>query len=242
MEETLHPALYLVPVPIGHRDDITLRALNVLRQVSCIACEDTRSTGLLLSLYGINHKNLVAYHNYNEVERAAGLIDRITSGVAIALVSEAGTPCISDPGYRLVQAALERGVTVVPLPGATAFVPALIGSGFAVHEFTFLGFPPHKKGRQTFIRSLLLENRTTVIYESSHRVLKLLEELQAAGAGERPLCIARELTKKFEEFIRGTVNDCFEVLRERASQKGEFVLVLGGIGCMGKNKKGGVDT
>jgi 16S rRNA (cytidine1402-2'-O)-methyltransferase len=226
----LEPALYLVPVPIGNREDITLRALTVLKEADCIASEDTRTTSHLLGLYGIGQKRLLAYHDHNERERAAELIALVQQGKSVALVSEAGSPCVSDPGFRLVREAVERGVSVVPLPGATAFVPALTASGFAVNAFTFLGFPPHKKGRQTFLKSLLEREETSIVYESSHRIVKFLEELCALNASSREVCVARELTKRHEEFLRGTAQELLHTLQGRASQKGEFVVVVEGNG------------
>ncbi len=231
---TLKPALYLVPVPIGNREDITLRALNVLKAADIIACEDTRSTGLLLSLYQIGGqaggKRLMSYHDHNEQERASQLMREIEQGRVVALVSDAGSPCISDPGYRLVRAAIEHGITVVPLPGATAFVPALSASGLAVDRFSFWGFPPHKKGRQTFMQALVRAEETVIVYESSHRIVKFLEELCDYGGTVRNICIARELTKLYEEFVRGTAHECLQTLSARASQKGEFVVVVEGAG------------
>lgn len=230
MSERLEPALYLVPVPIGNRDDITLRALKTLQRADIIASEDTRTTGQLLALYGITAQRLQSYHDYNEADRANDLIHAVQNGSVVAVVSEAGSPCISDPGYRLVQAAIAAKVTIVPLPGATALIPALAASGLAVHSFVFLGFPPQKKGRETFLRRALLHEETVVMYESSHRIVALLEELQALGAGTRRVCIARELTKMYEEFIRESLDDCLHRLAARPSQKGEFVFILEGKG------------
>ncbi len=229
-EKRLEPALYLVPVPIGNRDDITLRALKTLQRADIIASEDTRTTGQLLALYGITAQRLQSYHDYNEAERAQELIHAVQGGSVVALVSEAGSPCISDPGYRLVGAAIAAGVKIVPLPGATALIPALSASGLAVHNFTFLGFPPQKKGRETFLKKALAQDETVVIYESGHRIIALLEELSALGAQKRRVCIARELTKMYEEFIRENLDDCLQRLATRPSQKGEFVVVLEGRG------------
>lgn len=230
MSERLEPALYLVPVPIGNRDDITLRALKTLQRADIIASEDTRTTGQLLALYGIAAQRLYSYHDYNEVDRAQELIRSVQAGNAVAVVSEAGSPCISDPGYRLVQAAIKVGVNIVPLPGATALIPALSASGMAVHSFVFLGFPPQKKGRETFLRNALGHEETVVMYESSHRIVALLEEMVALGAQKRRVCLARELTKMYEEFIRENLDDCLQRLAARPSQKGEFVVVLEGKG------------
>ncbi len=230
MSERLEPALYLVPVPIGNRDDITLRALKTLQRADIIASEDTRTTGQLLALYGITAQRLQSYHDYNEAHRADELIRAVQAGSAVAVVSEAGSPCISDPGYRLVQAAIAAQISIVPLPGATALIPALSASGLAMHSFIFLGFPPQKKGRETFLRKALAHEETVVMYESSHRIVALLEELTALGAGARRVCIARELTKMYEEFIRENLDDCLQRLAARPSQKGEFVVILEGKG------------
>jgi 16S rRNA (cytidine1402-2'-O)-methyltransferase len=228
MNDRLEPALYLVPVPIGNRDDITLRALKTLQRADIIASEDTRTTRQLLALYGITPERLVAYHDHNEESQAAMLVKAVQAGKSVALVSEAGSPCISDPGYRCVRAAIEANITIVPLPGATAFVPALSASGLAVDSFRFVGFPPHKKGRETFVKNVLASAETVVLYESSHRVVKLLEEIAEYGYEARRICIARELTKMYEEFLRGTVQQCLQRLAARPQQKGEFVIVLEG--------------
>ncbi|MCS6807798.1 MAG: 16S rRNA (cytidine(1402)-2'-O)-methyltransferase [Bacteroidota bacterium] len=230
MGERLEPAVYLVPVPIGNRDDITLRALKTLQAADIIASEDTRTTGHLLALYGIKAHRLQSYYDYNEEQRAHELIAAVQQGFSVAIVSEAGSPCISDPGYRIVRAAIESSTKVVPLPGATAFVPALTASGLPLHRFMFVGFPPQSKGRQAFLRKVLLHEETVVMYESSHRVCSLLEELVALGAGKRRLCVAREITKVHEEFIRDYLEHCLSRLAARPSQKGEFVLVLEGKG------------
>lgn len=220
--------LYLVPVPIGNLDDITFRALKVLQSADVIACEDTRSTGQLLKHYKIVPKKLISLHEHNEIERGNFIVSASLEGKKIALVSDAGSPCISDPGARLVSFVLSQEITVVPLPGATAFVPALSASGFPTDQFTFLGFPPQKKGRQSFLKSALEREETLILYESSHRIVKLLQELCALDASERKICICRELTKMHEEFLRGTAQECLEILAKRDSQKGEFVVILAG--------------
>lgn len=228
MQDTLEPALYLVPVPIGNLGDITLRALDCLRRADIIACEDTRSTGQLLKLLDVPHKKFVSCHEHNEERCAGHLLDAVRGGAVVALVSDAGTPGISDPGYRVVAQAHETGVRVVPLAGASAFLLAVAASGLPTSEFVFMGFPPHKKGRRTFVQRVLAEPRTVVLYESPYRILKLLEELEEAGAGERLLCLCRELTKKHEEVLRRTVAETRALLSARAAQKGEFVVVLAG--------------
>lgn len=226
--ETLEPALYLVPVPIGNLGDVTLRALEHLRRADIIACEDTRTTGQLLKLLDIPHKKLASYHEHNEDRSAMRLLDAIQQGASVAVVSDAGTPCISDPGYRIVALAHEQNVKVVPLAGASALLLAVAASGLPTNEFVFMGFPPHKKGRKTFVGRVVAEPRTVVLYESPYRVLKLLEELQEAGAGQRRMCVCRELTKKHEEIAQGTVDDCQALLASRTTQKGEFVVVVEG--------------
>jgi len=231
MPDRLPAALYLVPVPIGNREDITLRALNILKTADILACEDTRNTAHLLGLYAIAPAGrLTSYHDHNEHHRADELIRRVQEGASLALLSDAGSPCISDPGFRLVRAAIKAQVAVIPLPGATAFVPALSASGLAVREFVFMGFAPHKKGRQTFLQRVVKQAATVIVYESSHRIGKLLDELLALGAAERQMCIARELTKVHEEFVRGTLEECRQMLATRTTQKGEFVVVMQGRG------------
>jgi len=239
MPEHLQAALYIVPVPIGNREDITLRALNILTNADILACEDTRQTSHLLGLYAIAPAGrLTSYHDHNEHHRAEELIRRVQQGASLALVSDAGSPCISDPGFRLVRAAIEAHVAVVPLPGATAFVPALSASGLPVREFVFMGFAPHKKGRKTFLQRVLQQPATVILYESSHRIGKLLDELLALGAAERQMCIARELTKVHEEFVRGTLEECRRTLAARNTQKGEFVVVLQGHGDSNDGNEG----
>lgn len=226
--DALEPALYLVPVPIGNLGDVTLRALEHLRRADIIACEDTRTTGQLLKLLDIPHKKLASYHEHNEERSAMRLLDAVRQGAAVALVSDAGTPCISDPGYRVVALAHEQHIKVVPLAGASALLLAVAASGLPTNEFVFMGFPPHKKGRKTFVQRVVAEPRTTVLYESPYRILKLLDELQEAGAGQRRMCVCRELTKKHEEVVQGTVDECKALLASRAAQKGEFAIVVEG--------------
>lgn len=235
--DVLEPALYIVPVPIGNLGDITLRALDHLRRADIIACEDTRTTGQLLKLLDIPHKKLASYHDYNEERSAARLLDAIREGAVVALVSDAGTPCISDPGYRIVALAHEQNVKVVPLAGASALLLAVAASGLPTNEFVFMGFPPHKKGRKTFVQRVIAEPRTIVLYESPYRVVKLLEELQEVNAGQRRMCVCRELTKKHEEIVRGTVDECKELLAARPAQKGEFALVVEGYRPEDKHEK-----
>lgn len=217
--------LYIVATPIGNLDDITFRAIETLENVDLIACEDTRRTKILLEKYGIA-KNLVSYYNYNERQRAEELLRELKSGKNIALVSDSGTPGISDPGYVIIKRAIQENITVVPIPGATAFVCALVASGLPMDEFVFVGFLPHKKGRKTKLEKLSQEERTIIIYESPHRILKTLNEL-IEYFGDREIVIAKELTKVHEEFFRGKIS---EVLKKLTPDKikGEFVIVVSG--------------
>ncbi|PMD97733.1 16S rRNA (cytidine(1402)-2'-O)-methyltransferase [Siphonobacter sp. BAB-5405] len=221
--------LYLVPTPIGNLDDITLRSLKVLQSVDAILAEDTRTTGQLLKHLGIQ-KPLMAHHSHNEHASAGGVVKMIQSGKTLALVSDAGTPGISDPGFLLVRECLKNGLDVECLPGATAFVPALVNSGLPTDRFTFEGFLPQKKGRQTRIKSLVEEERTMVFYESPHRIVKTLEQLAEAFGPERQASISRELTKVFEETVRGTLTELIQHYTQNADRvKGEFVLIVAGL-------------
>jgi 16S rRNA (cytidine1402-2'-O)-methyltransferase len=224
--EITNSALYLVPTPIGNLDDITLRAIKVLSSVDVIACEDTRHTGNLLKLLSINYKRLESYHEHNENTKNAQLLDLIESGKSVALVSDAGTPLISDPGYVIVKEAVKRGINVIALPGASAGITALSASGFATNDFIFLGFPPQKKGRKTFLEKLKSLSSTMILYESPYRIVKLIEELIEFLGAERRICIARELTKIHEEYIRGTTEECLKILDAKQAIKGEFVVII----------------
>ncbi len=228
MDNKPEAALYLVPTPIGNLEDITLRAVSILSGADYIACEDTRHTGNLLKLLKIEKKRLISYHEHNEAEKAPEIAELIRNGASVALVTDAGTPCLSDPGYRLVAAAIAAGVPIVPLPGPSAMLPALTASGLAVNNFKFFGFPPQKKGRQRFFKAVAEETSTAILYESPYKVLKTLEELEAICGAERRICLARELTKIHEEFIRGTIASCRLALASRQAVKGEFVILLEG--------------
>ncbi len=217
--------LYIVSTPIGNLQDITLRALAVLRQVDFICAEDTRTTGRLLQHFEITTP-MVSFYSYNQRRRIPGIIKRLLGGESAALVSEAGTPGISDPGYLLIRAAIDAGVPVSPIPGAVAFVAAVVASGLPTHRIVFEGFLPKKKGRLKKMRQLAEENGTVVIYESPHRILKTLEEIVNIF-GNRYIVLAREITKKFEEFIRGSAEEVLQVVRQR-NIKGEIVLVIAG--------------
>ncbi|MBX5464332.1 MAG: 16S rRNA (cytidine(1402)-2'-O)-methyltransferase [Clostridia bacterium] len=221
--------LYVVATPIGNLEDVTLRALAVLRAVDRILCEDTRHTALLLRRYAIQ-KPLVSYHEHNERRRAEEAVAWLEAGEELALVSDAGTPTLSDPGYRLVSLAAERGLRVVPVPGPMAAVAALSASGLPTDSFTFAGFPPRRAGpRQRWLRQLAGEPRTVVLYEAPERVARTLAEMRDLFGGERRAVVARELTKSFEEFRRGSLDELASALSgERA--RGEYVLLVEGAG------------
>ena len=217
--------LYIVATPIGNLSDISARALETLRQVSRIACEDTRHTAKLLNHYGITTPT-VSYHEHNERERAAELVERLQAGSSIALVSDAGTPLVSDPGYRLVQQATAAGITVVPIPGASATLAALAASGLATDEFRFCGFLPPKAGaRRSRLADLREETCTLVFFEAPHRLADTLADMEAE-LGDRPVVVARELTKMHEEFLRGTLAEIRAKLAG-VEPKGEVTLVVG---------------
>jgi 16S rRNA (cytidine1402-2'-O)-methyltransferase len=223
---TVNKALYIVATPIGNLEDITLRALRVLREADLIACEDTRQTRKLLDHFGIA-KPVTSYHDHNETARARELIERIERGESIALVSDAGTPLISDPGYRLVLAAIAAGIDVVPIPGPSAAMGALAAAGLATDSFRFCGFlPPKASQRQKMLEELKAETCTLVFYEAPHRILETLEDI-AAVMGGRPVVIARELTKMHEEFLRGRAVELQKTLSGRPSVKGEITLLIG---------------
>ena len=227
--EKIEPALYIVPTPIGNLEDITFRALRILKNADIIACEDTRTSGKLFRLLGITPKKLIAYHDFNEKVQSEKLIAEIKNNKSVALITDAGTPGISDPAYSVVQSAISNNIKIVPLPGPTAFVPALIASGLPVHNFTFLGFPPQKKGRKTFLENASKIKSTIILYESPHRIVKLAAELiEFFGAG-RQACFCREISKIFEEFIRGTLAECLDLLKNNIVIKGEFVVVICGL-------------
>lgn len=223
----LEPGLYIVPTPIGNLEDITLRALRILGSADIIACEDTRMTGQLLKLLDLPKKHFISYHEHNDKARVPQLISAIRDeGRSVALVSDAGMPCISDPGYRLVSAAMEIAVRVIPLPGASALTSALVASGLPTDSFTFLGFPPQKKKRVAFIEKALSYPHTVVLYESPYRIEKLIKEIAAIADPERKICIAREISKAFEEITTGTIDEISAKIPEM-TLKGEVVVVIG---------------
>ncbi|WP_339870174.1 16S rRNA (cytidine(1402)-2'-O)-methyltransferase [uncultured Algoriphagus sp.] len=220
------PNLYLVPTPIGNLKDITLRAIEVLKTADVILAEDTRTSGQLLKHLEIS-RPLQSYHIFNEHKTVEKLVERMNRGEVFALISDAGTPAISDPGFLLVREVLAAGLDVQCLPGATAFVPALVNSGLPNDRFVFEGFLPHKKGRKTRIDGLIEEVRTIIFYESPHRLLKTLGQLAKAFGAERQACVSRELTKLHEENVRGTLAELIEYY-ETNTLKGEIVLTVAG--------------
>src|SRR5215471_14786251 len=220
------PTLYLVATPIGNLEDITLRALRVLKEVDLIACEDTRQTQKLLSHYGIQTRT-VSYHEHNEMIKAAELVVDLEGGAKIALVTDAGMPGISDPGFRLIALAIRHHVPVVPIPGASAFLAALVASGLPTDSFRFSGFLPAKSGqRRKLLESVRESPRTQVFYEAPHRVLETLAEVIELMGTERYVVVAREVTKMHEEFLRGRVVDVFQELQKRGEVKGEITLLI----------------
>ena len=223
--ESLPPGIYLVTTPIGNLEDISDRQRRILESCDLVACEDTRRTGLLLSRLSIK-KPLLSYHDHNEAARAEELAEKAAAGECVAVVSDAGTPGISDPAYRVVRAAVERGVPVVPVPGPSAVMAALVASGLPTDRFVFEGFLPQKGERRwRRVEELLEEERTVILFESPHRIVRLIEEI-SIRAPSRPLVLAREITKLHEEFLRGTAAELAERVKGR-SVKGECVLLFG---------------
>lgn len=218
--------LYLVPSPIGTLKDITLRAIEILKEVDLVLAEDTRTTSHLLNHYGIV-KPLSPYHQHNEHKVLHHLVNQLLDGKKVALVTDAGTPGISDPAFLIIRECIKTGVKVECLPGATAFVPALVNSGIPTNRFTFEGFLPVKKGRQTLLKALAEEERTMIFYESPMRLVKTLEEFIQYFGAERTCCVSRELTKMFEENKRGTLQEVCDYFKEK-TVKGEIVIVLAG--------------
>jgi len=218
--------LYLVPTPIGNLEDITLRALNILKSVDVILAEDTRTSGKLLKHYEIN-KPLRSYHIFNEHKTVTNLIEKFQSGEVMALISDAGTPSISDPGFLLVRECLANNIKIECLPGATAFIPALVKSGLPSDKFVFEGFLPHKKGRQTRLKVLAEEERTIVLYESPHRLLKAIDQFIEYMGEDRQASVSRELTKMHEETVNGTLTELKEHF-SHGTVKGEIVIIIDG--------------
>ncbi|MEP0133468.1 MAG: 16S rRNA (cytidine(1402)-2'-O)-methyltransferase [Eudoraea sp.] len=218
--------LFIVPTPIGNLEDITFRAIKVLKEVNLILAEDTRTSNKLLQHYNINTP-MQSHHMHNEHKTLDGIVRRLKNGEQIALISDAGTPAISDPGFLLSRACVEQGIEIECLPGATAFVPALVNSGLPNDRFVFEGFLPIKKGRQTRLNDLAEETRTMVFYESPHKLLKTLSQFVTYFGPERPISVSRELTKMYEETIRGNISEVLEYFKSKIP-KGEFVIVVAG--------------
>ncbi len=219
--------LFVVPTPVGNLEDMTFRAIAVLKNADLILAEDTRTTGKLTAHFGIETPKQ-SFHMHNEHKVVERYVEQLTQGRTIALVSDAGTPAISDPGFLLVRAAVAAGVEVITLPGATAFVPALVSSGFPCDTFYFEGFLPPKKGRQTRLQWIAAQEKTVILYESPHKIEKTLEQLVEFCGAERPVTVSREISKKFEETLRGTASSLLAEVRQRGGLKGELVVCIGG--------------
>lgn len=219
--------LYLVPTPVGNMEDMTMRAIRLLKEADVILCEDTRTSGILLKHFEIEGKKLMAHHKFNEHGTSNGVVERLKAGQTICLITDAGTPGISDPGFYLVREAVAAGITVHTLPGATAFTPALVSSGLPCDRFCFEGFLPQKKGRQTRLEELREEVRTMIFYESPRRLLKTLEQFAEVFGEERQVSVCREISKIHEESVRGTLKEVAEHFRE-TEPRGEIVMILQG--------------
>ena len=219
--------LYLVPTPVGNMEDMTMRAIRLLKEADVILCEDTRTSGILLKHFEIEGKKLMAHHKFNEHGTSNGVVERLKAGQTICLITDAGTPGISDPGFYLVREAVAAGITVQTLPGATAFTPALVSSGLPCDRFCFEGFLPQKKGRQTRLEELREELRTMIFYESPRRLLKTLEQFAEVFGEERQVSVCREISKIHEESVRGTLKEVAEHFRE-TEPRGEIVMILQG--------------
>jgi 16S rRNA (cytidine1402-2'-O)-methyltransferase len=225
-KEKIKVALYIVATPIGNLEDISFRAIKTLKEVDCILAEDTRKTGILLSHYNVTDKKLISFYSYVEKRKIPDIIFHIKQGLSYALVTDAGTPGISDPAFSIIKACVDEGIEVFHIPGASAVLTALIVSALPCERFIFEGFLPTKKGRQTRLNKLKDEERTIVIYESNHRILKTLHDLHE-HFGDRDIAICRELTKKFEQVIRGTLSDIIKNI-DQLKTLGEFVIVIAG--------------
>ena len=218
--------LYIVPTPVGNMEDMTFRAVRILKEADVVLAEDTRTSGILLKHYDI-HNHLLSHHKFNEHGTSASVVERLKAGATVALISDAGTPGISDPGFFLVREAVRAGIEVQTLPGATAFVPALVSSGLPCDRFCFEGFLPPKKGRQSRIEALKDETRTIVFYESPYRLVKLLEQLSETFGADRPASVCREISKVHEESCRGSLFELVAHFKEK-EPRGEIVVVVGG--------------
>lgn len=218
--------LYLVPTPVGNLEDITYRALRILREADLILAEDTRTTGNLLKHFDVKNA-MLSYHKFNEHQTVDKVVERLKAGETVAVVSDAGTPGISDPGFLAAREAIRAGIEVITLPGATAFVPALVSSGLPCDKFCFEGFLPQKKGRQTRLEALKNEPRTMIFYESPHRIVKALTQFVEVFGAERPVSVCREISKVHEESVRGTLSEVLAHFQEN-EPRGEFVVIVGG--------------
>lgn len=219
--------LYLIPTPVGNMEDMTFRAIRLLKGADLILCEDTRTSGILLKHFDISGQKLMAHHKFNEHGTSAGIVERLKAGQMVCLITDAGTPGISDPGFYLVREAVAAGITVQTLPGATAFTPALVSSGLPCDRFCFEGFLPQKKGRQTRLEELRDEVRTMIFYESPHRLVKTLEQFAEFFGEDRQVSVCREISKIHEESVRGTLSEVAAHFRE-TEPRGEIVVILSG--------------
>lgn len=219
-------AIYLVPTPIGNLDDLTKRAFQILNKVDIIACEDTRNSGILFKNLKIFPKQLISYHEHNETSKSDDIIRFVKNGKSVAIISDAGSPGISDPGRIIVKKAIENDIKIIPLPGASAIIPALTASGLIENEFIFAGFPPNKKGRVSFLEKYKYFDIPIIFYESPNRLLKFTEEISDIYGNNSQICIAREISKIHEEFIRGNISDVLQNLKNRENIKGEIVVIL----------------
>lgn len=227
--------LYLVPTPVGNMEDMTFRAIRLLKEADLILAEDTRTSGILMKHYDI-HKPLMAHHKFNEHGTSASIVERLKAGRTICLVTDAGTPGISDPGFFLVREAVAAGIEVQTLPGATAFVPALVSSGLPCDKFCFEGFLPQKKGRQTRLEQLASEDRTMIFYESPYRLVKTLQQFAEYYGEDRQVSVCREISKMFEESVRGTLSEVIAHFMQ-TPPKGEIVIVLAGAPSVKRKKQ-----
>lgn len=220
--------LFIVATPIGNLEDITLRALRVMKEADMIICEDTRHTQRLLKHYDIEYNHLKSFHAQSSETKAASIVEDLSKVDSAVLVSDAGTPGISDPGFVLIQKAIDQGIEIIPVPGPSALVTLLSASGFPIDKFYYGGFLPHKKGRQTIIKSLAEKEVSSVFYESVHRFPRLLKELEEHLGSERKICVGRELTKMYEDIFRGTIGEALEYFDE-SNTRGEFVVLVGPV-------------
>lgn len=227
--------LYIVPTPVGNMEDMTMRAVRILKEADLVLAEDTRTSGILLKHFDIQN-HLMSHHKFNEHGTSAGIVQRLKGGQTVALISDAGTPAISDPGFYLVREAVKEGIEVQTLPGATAFVPALVSSGLPCDRFCFEGFLPQKKGRQTRLQQLAGEQRTMIFYESPYRVVKTLQQFAEVFGADRKVSVCREISKVHEESVRGTIDEVIAHFKE-TEPRGEIVIVVEGNNIKEKKEK-----